>query len=217
MLRTAEGIAYEATGAVEQQGSISRRTDGAALTTLPFNGETLLAAAGSATAMDWLRITGVSEPGPKPGEIPLPPPPPKGTQPTTVADLEVAAKLADSRALLELRLMAHTTAAIAAVQAAVLPLGASTLELEIDLSGDLKDGGKVLFRVEGAKANHPIQPLRIAQVLSNAAQAIITASLVLKFGPAGREGLGPLLRMFVLPDGVDMLARFAPTTKTEVA
>jgi hypothetical protein len=129
----------------------------------------------------------------------------------------VAAKLADARALLELRLTAHTTAAIAAVQAAVLPLGANTLELEIDLSGDLKDGGKVLYRIEGVKANHPIQPLRTAQVLCNAAQANLTASLVLKFGPAGREGLGPTLRMFVLPEGVEMLARFAPMTKTAAA
>jgi len=217
VLRTAEGIAYEATGAVERQGTISRRTDGASLTTLPFDTATLLATASSETAKEWLHITGASEPGPKPGEIPLPPPPPKGTQPTTVDDLGVAAKLADARALLELRLTAHTTAAIAAVQAAVLPLGANTLELEIDLSGDLKDGGKVLYRIEGVKANHPIQPLRTAQVLCNAAQANLTASLVLKFGPAGREGLGPTLRMFVLPEGVEMLARFAPMTKTAAA
>jgi hypothetical protein len=61
----------------------------------------------------------------------------------------------------------------------------------VDISGDLKDGGKTYFRMEDVKPTHGLKPLEIAQRLYTATLegAIYEAILVLGFGVSGRTGL----------------------------
>ena len=189
------------------------------LTTLALDKETLASLPGSDTAKSWLQTTGFGGAIPKPGDLPLPPPPPKGTQAASVTNLEDAAKLADSRALVELQLTGSTPSAVAALQAAASPLGALAITLSIDVVGKLKDGGDARFSVDGARHNSPIRPLQIASVLFNAMDPVMTfrVTFVMDFG-AGRQGLGPALRTLelALPEGVTIMARFAPSTAVGV-
>ena len=213
VVQTNAGVAYDAKGAVEHVNGVATRKNAVKLTTLALDEKTLAALAESEIAKSWLRITGFGEATPKPGDLPLPPPPPKGTQAASTTDIKDAAKLADTRALTELRLDALTPTAVAALQAAVSPLGALAITIDIDVVGKLKDGGDARFSVSAARHNSPIRPLQIATVLFNAVDPLTTfkVTLVLDFGPAGRQGLGPALRTLelALPEGATIMARFA--------
>jgi hypothetical protein len=215
VVRTSTGVAYDAQGAVESVNGVAIRKTGVKLTTLALDKETLVSLADSEIAKSWLQTTGFGGATPKPGHLPLPPPPPKGTQAASTANIEDAAKLADSRGLIELQLTASTPSAVAALQSAVSPLGAVAITLDIDVVGKLKDGGDARFSVDRARHNSPIRPLQMATVLFNAIDPVTTfkATLVMDFG-AGRQGLGPALRALglALPDGVTIMARFAPST-----
>ena len=160
VVQSSAGVAYDAKGAVEPVNGVATRKNGVSLTTLPLDDKTLAALADSATAKSWLRTTGFGEERPKAGDLPLPPPPPKGTQAATATDIKDAANLADTRALTELRLDATTPTAVAALQAAVTPLGALAITIDIDVVGKLKDGGDARFSVNAARYNSPIRPQR---------------------------------------------------------
>jgi hypothetical protein len=218
VVQNSTGVAYDAKGAVEHVNGVATRKNGLKLTTLPLDDKTLAALADSETAKSWLRITGFGEEYPKPGDLPLPRPQPKGTQAATATDVKDAAKLADSRALTELRLDATTPAAVGALQTAVAPLGALAITTDVDVLGKLKDGGDARFSVNAARHNSPVRPLQIATVLFNAIDPVTTfkVTLVLDFGPSGRQGLGPALRTLgmALPEGATILARFAPSVTT---
>jgi hypothetical protein len=215
VVRTSAGVAYDAQGAVESVNGVAMRKNGVKLTTLALDKETLASLPGSDTAKMWLQTTGFGGATLKPGDLPLPPPPPKGTQAASATNIEDAAKLADSRELIELQLTASAPSAVGAVQAAISPLGAVAITLNIDVVGKLKDSGDARFSVDGARHNSPIRPLQIASVLFNAVDPVTTfkVTFVLDFG-AGRHGLGPALRALglALPDGVAIVARFAPST-----
>ena len=215
VVQSSTGVAYDVKGAVEHVNGVATRKNGVKLTTLALDDKTLAALAVSETAKSWLQITGFGAERPKAGDLPLPPPPPKGTQAATATDIKDAAKLADSRALTELRLEAPTPAAMATLGAAISPLGAQAITVDIDAVGKLKDGGDARFSVNAARYNSPIRPLQTATVLFNASDPVTTfkITLVLDFGPGGRQGLGPALRTLELglPQGVTILARFAPS------
>lgn len=219
VVRSSAGVSYDAQGAVDRVNGVATRKNAVKLTTLALDEETLAALPDSATAKSWLQVTGFGGAVLKPGDLPLPPPPPKGTQAASVTDIDDAAKLADSRALIELHLTAFTPAAVSTLQAAVSSLGALAITLNIDVVGKLKDGGDARFSVDGARHNSPIRPLQIASVLFNAIGPVTTfkVTLVMDFG-AGRQGLGPALRTLglALPDGVTIMARFAASAEVGI-
>ena len=123
VVRTSAGVGYDAQGAVESVNGVPLRKTGVKLTALALDKETLASPTDSETAKSWLQTTGFGGATPKPGDLPLPPPPPKGTQAASATNIEDAAKLADSRALIALQLTASTPSAVAALQTAVSPLG----------------------------------------------------------------------------------------------
>jgi hypothetical protein len=121
----------------------------------------------SDTAKEWLRIDGFQF-TPKPGDWPLPPPP-KGSGAITATDMVVACQFADKRRLLELRVTRPSAAEAHKVLGATQPLGAAVVQIEAELTGDMKDGGKLNFSVAEAKVSAAIKPLTMAQTLSNSA------------------------------------------------
>ncbi|MGG5821905.1 DUF499 domain-containing protein [Falsiroseomonas sp. HW251] len=213
-VRQEDGTAFDAKGAVYTTNGHRRRDDGRKLTTLPMDEATRVAEAGSATAQGWLKVSGAQEPPPPPGGLPIPPPPPKGAGPTSTTDTEVASGYADKRNLLSLRITCMTAADAQKALGAASPLGATDITIEAELTGDMKDGGKLAFSVAETKVAAAIKPLTMAQTLGNALApgSSIRVTVVLGFGKDGKADLGALLRsLFMqLPDTATIDARFAP-------
>ena len=143
-----------------------RRDAGRKLTTLAMDDATLVAESGSIAAKQWLALHSVSEPSLRPSEIPLPPPPPKGAGATTTSDIEVAGQLADVRRLLSLRITCTSAVDAQKVLGAAAPLGAPSVTIEADLTGDMKDGGKLSFQVADTRVTAAIKPLTLLQTLA---------------------------------------------------
>lgn len=213
VVRQEDGTAFDKDGAVFLSGGARRRDSGRKLHTLPMDDATLVTQANTATAKDWLAVD-LAQPGPKPDEIPLPPPPPVGTGPTTVIDPNTAGLMADKRNLLSLRITCASAADAQKVLGAAQPLGAPQVIIEADLTGDMKDGGKLTFRVAEAKVSAAIKPLTMAQTFGNALApgGSVQVTVALGFGPPGKSDLGAMLRalFMALPDGATVEARFAP-------
>ncbi|MTW18316.1 DUF499 domain-containing protein [Rhodoplanes serenus] len=209
-----DGTAFDAKGAVYTANGHRQRDEGRKLTTLPMDDGTRIAEAASNTAKDWLKVFGFEEPPPKPGGLPLPPPPPKGSGATSTTDTEVASTYADKRNLLNLRITCLTAADAQKALGAASPLGASDVTIEAELTGDMKDGGKLAFSVAETKVASAIKPLTMAQTLGNALApgSSIRVTVVLGFGKDGKADLGALLRsvFMQLPDTATIEARFAP-------
>ncbi|MBB5688600.1 hypothetical protein FHS88_000716 [Roseomonas alkaliterrae] len=219
VVRLEDGTAFDKDGAVATSNGIRQRDPGRKLNTLPMDEATLVAEAGSTAAQDWLKTTkGMGEKPMTPGSLPLPPPPPKGSGPMTATDIAVACQLADKRRLLSLRITCLSAADAQKILGAASPLGASSVHIEAELTGDLKDGGKLSFSVAEAKVSAAIKPLTMAQTLGNALVpgSSIRVSVVLGFGPDGKADLGALLRTLEmqLPDTSSIEARFAPLSDT---
>ncbi|MFZ4411205.1 MAG: hypothetical protein ACOYOH_27950, partial [Paracraurococcus sp.] len=146
--------------------------------------------------------------------LPLPPPPPKNAGATSTTDTEVASTYADKRALLSLRITCLTAADAQKALGAASPLGAAEITIEAELTGDMKDGGKLTFSVAETKVAAAIKPLTMAQTLGNALApgSSIRVTVVLGFGKDGKADLGASLRsLFMqLPDTATIEARFAP-------
>jgi hypothetical protein len=214
VVRQEDGTAFDAKGAVYTINGHRRRDEGRKLTTLPMDEATLVAEAGSAAASAWLKESGAQEAMPQPGSLPIPPPPPKGAGPTSTTDPEVAASLADKRNLLSLRITCLSAADAQKALGAASPLGATDITVEAELTGDMKDGGKLVFRVAEARVTAAIKPLTMAQMLGNALApgSAIRVTLVFGFGKEGKADLGALLRsLFMqLPETATIEARFAP-------
>lgn len=213
-VRQEDGTAFDAKGAVYTTNGHRRRDEGRKLTTLPMDEATRVAEAGSATAQGWLKESGAQEPLPPPGSLPIPPPPPKGAGPTSTTDTEVASGYADKRNLLSLRITCLTAADAQKALGAASPLGATDITIEAELTGDMKDGGKLAFSVAETKVAAAIKPLTMAQTLGNALApgSSIRVTVVFGFGKDGKADLGALLRsLFMqLPDTATIEARFAP-------
>ena len=214
VVRQEDGTAFDDKGAVYTTNGHRRRDENRKLTTLPMDDGTAIAEALSAAGKEWLKLSGVAEPTLKPGSLPLPPPPPKGSGPTSTTEPEVAASYADKRRLLSLRITCLSAADAQRVLGAASPLGAPGITIEAELTGDMKDGGKLTFSVAETKVAAAIKPLTMAQTLGNALMpgSSVRVTVVLSFGPDGKPDLGALLRSLFLqlPDGASMEARFAP-------
>jgi hypothetical protein len=214
VVRQEDGTAFDAKGAVYTINGHRRRDEGRKLTTLPMDEATLVAEAGSAAASAWLKESGAQEAMPQPGSLPIPPPPPKGAGPTSTTDTAVAASYADKRNLLSLRITCLSAADAQKALGAASPLGATDITVEAELVGDMKDGGKLVFRVAEARVTAAIKPLTMAQTLGNALApgSSIRVTLVFGFGKEGKADLGALLRsLFMqLPETATIEARFAP-------
>ncbi len=214
VVRQDDGTAFDKDGGVFTSAGIKRRDQGRKLTTLPMDDSVLVAEASSTIAKEWVKISGFGEPPPKPGDLGLPPPPPKGTGATTTLDIAVAGDLADKRKLMSLRIVCLSAADAQKSLGAAAPLGATDVVIEADLTGNLKDGGKLLFSVSETKVSAAIKPLTMAQMLGNALApgGSIRVAVVLGFGPDGKPDLGAVLRTLAmqLPENVTIEARFAP-------
>ncbi|PZW41844.1 putative AAA+ superfamily ATPase [Humitalea rosea] len=214
VVRQEDGTAFDDKGAVYTTNGHRRRDDGRKLTTLPMDDATRVAETSSATGKEWLKVSGAQEAMPKPGGLPLPPPPPKNAGATSTTDTEVASTYGDKRALLSLRITCLTAADAQKALGAASPLGAAEITIEAELTGDMKDGGKLTFSVAETKVAAAIKPLTMAQTLGNALApgSSIRVTVVLGFGKDGKADLGASLRsLFMqLPDTATIEARFAP-------
>ena len=208
-----DGTAFDMKGAVHRATGVPQRDAGRRLYTLPMDEATLVAEATSETARAWLAVPGAGAP-PKPGELPLRAPPPKGSGPVTATDPEQAADLADRRCLSSLRIACRSGADAQRALGAAQLLGASEVMIDADLAGSMKDGGMLAFRVTDTRVSAAVKPLTIAQTLGNAlaAGSVITVAVVLGFGADGKADLGVMLRSVItqLPEGATIEARFAP-------
>lgn len=213
VVRQEDGTAFDKDGAVYNSNNIRQREKGRKLTTLPMDEATLVAEMGSEIAASWLKTTAGGFGEAKPGE-PLPPPPPKGGGSTMTTDIEEAGQLADKRRLQSLRVVCLSAADAQKVLGAAAPLGAATVVIEAELTGEMKDGGKLAFSVADAKVSAAIKPLTMAQTFGNALLpgSSIRVGTLLSFGQEGKPDLGALLRTLAmqLPETANIEARFAP-------
>jgi len=213
VVRQNDGAAFDKDGAVHTSNGVRQRDAHRKLTTLPMDDATLVAESSSGTAKEWLKTSGLGEKPMKPFELPLPPPPPKGSGASATTDIVMACQLADKRRLLSLRINCISAADAQKVLGAAAPLGAPLVQIEAELTGDLKDGGKLNFSVADTKVSASIKPLTMAQALGNALipGSSIRVSVVLSFGLEGKADLGALLRTLEmqLPENSNIEARFA--------
>lgn len=190
VIRTPDGTAYDAEGAVTGPPGQRRRVRDLK-PTLRLARDELLAPAHSTAAAEWLKT---DTPQPKKQEplndkdLPQP-------QKTVAVSWEEAARQAQERPLLELRLDARTPSAADTLAHLAQPFSADALLLEVTIDGGLKAGGHASLSVQDAKLNSPIRPLDLAKRLFNAMEPGMQygARLTLKFNPPGRLGLGSLL------------------------
>lgn len=136
VLRTADGRAYDDKGVVSGPPGQRRRASGA-ISSFPMDDSVEIALPDSDAAREWLREDRPREAGEPPS--PVAPPPSQATATTW----EGIQSLAAERALLTLKLRAATPAAAQTFAALAQPLGADSLALTINLSGDFKDRGSL--------------------------------------------------------------------------
>jgi hypothetical protein len=216
VVRQEDGAAFDKDGAVHTANGVRLRDAHRKLTTLPMDDATLVAEAGSVTAKEWLHAPGGTPVKPK--ELPIPPPPPKGSGPMLTTDIVAACQLADKRRLHSLRITCVSAADAQKVLGVTSPFGAPLVQIEAELTGDLKDGGKLNFSVADTKVSAAIKPLTMAQTLGNAlmpGSSSIRVAVVLGFGSEGKADLGALLRTLEmqLPESSSIEARFAPLSE----
>lgn len=187
IVRLSDGRAYDSKGCVEGPEGRRRRIPGE-LTTLSLDDSVLVAASGTEAANVWIQEN-KSDEKKKGRGIEEKPKPPTETR-VRASTWAKAEEYAKDRALLRLELKAESPVEAQSLLALAQPFGADTLSLSVDISGTLKDGGQVHFRMEEVKPTHALKPLDIAQRLYTASSegAIYEAILVLGFGEAGRTG-----------------------------
>jgi len=203
------GRAYDKNGCVEGPEGRRRRIPGE-LTTLSLDESAQITLSGTDTAALWIKE---DKPGTKPTpggtkETPLPPSETK-VRASTWAKAEEYAK---ERPLLRIELVAHSPVEAQSLLPLAQPFGSESISLSVDVSGDLKDGGKTYFRMEDVKPTHGLKPLEIAQRLYTATQegAIYEVILNLGFGASGRTGLEAQFRKASedAPEGIVVNADF---------
>jgi hypothetical protein len=197
--------AWDAQGCVEglpgKRGRVANR-----LTSFAVDDSVYIARADSETAKKWL----LEDKGGG-GGIKEPPPPPPPGQRAVATTWEKAIEYAADRPLLELVLVARTPSAASALPALAQPLGADSLGLSVNVSGNLKDGGTATLAVNDVKPTHPIRPLAIASTLANAVGDGGTFEAEFKLGFSnGRVGMQEALRALAeaAPEEVSPRAQF---------
>jgi hypothetical protein len=213
IVRMPNGQAYDATGCVEGPEGYRHRSSGT-LSMLPLQNDVYVSTAESPVAVKWLQEdapppTAGGGPGAGPGPAPPPPPSPNRVDATT---WEKIVEFADQRPLVELRLIASTPTAAAALAPLIQPLGANSISLSVSVNGVLKDGGEMNFAANEVKPTHPAKPLSVAQTIFNALNEASKYQAVLRlgFGESGRTDMHDALQTLqeATPDGVTVRATF---------
>ena len=205
VVRLADGRTFDGDGSVEGVAGHRRRTSARLPLAFSLDDTVQIALSTSATAAEWLMVDspnpspvnpdktgGGSSNGDSPGPVvPPPPPPPSQVSGTNWSQILGYAK---DRPLLKLELRAPTPVVAATLATLAQPLGADSLAVSVNLSGDAKDGGSVNFDANSLKLNHPTKPLSIAQTLFNSLSdgCHYEAIVSLTFAP-GRTGMAPAL------------------------
>jgi hypothetical protein len=187
VVRTADGTAYDKTGAVTGAPGQRRRIEGET-PSVALRDDELITRADTAAAKEWLKVDReiIIKDGPPP------PPPPPVDPPTVIATTwPDIVQHAGNRPLLVLELNAGTPTVAETLAGIAQPLGADELTLDVTVSGELKSGGTASFEVNGVKQNSPIKPMDSARTLFTAMQEGMTygAQLRLKYKDPGRAGL----------------------------
>ena len=213
VIRIADGRAYDKEGCVEGPDGRRRRIPGD-LTTLALDETVLITTRGSSTANAWLKE---DQPGKEKGGGGVkegPPLPPE--RPVRASTWAKAEEYAKDRPLLKLELIAHSPVEAQALLPIAQPLGAETIHLSVDSGGDLKDGGRAVFKMEEVKPSHALKPLDIAQRVYTATSegANYVAILYLGFGSSGRTNLDNEFRNLAesAPEGIALNADFDKPT-----
>ncbi|MBM4273482.1 MAG: ATP-binding protein [Deltaproteobacteria bacterium] len=216
VVRLEDGRAYDAQGCVSGPPG-HRERSAATLTTLSLDEAAWVTQAGTAAAQEWTRTDVIDqEEGEGPGtERKLPTQPPPGK--VSAHSWEEAIALAATRPLLTLQLVARTPKDAAALSAVAQPLGAVSLNLDVTVSGHLKDGGSMNFAAVQVKPNHPAKPLFTAQTIFNSLEdqeGAFEALMSLDFGAGGRGGMAAALQKVrdAAPAEVKVTAHFDKPT-----
>ncbi len=206
VVRLHDGRSYDSQGCVSGPEGMRRR-DQTALNAVPLDKDALVTAAGTSAAKLW---TAVDKPG-EPGEKKWTPPPPTQPDRATAYSWEEAIRFAADRPLITFKLTAGTPADASRLSGLAQPMGASSLQLSVSVSGDLKDGGSMNFAASQVKPNHPAKPLQTAQTIFNSLVegSSYEAELSLDFGD-GRNDMRTAIEQMAqsAPDSMSISATF---------
>jgi hypothetical protein len=189
---TAEGSAYDKSGAVNGPAGQRRRIEGETAS-ISLRQEELITRADSAAAEEWLKVGAAKMPGGDAGFPDVQKKPGFVAEAATIiaTNWPDIIKHSETRPLLILTLDASTPTVADSLASIAQPLGADQLTLDVTISGDLKSGGTASFEVRGVKLNSPVKPLGSARTLFNAMHQGLAygAQLRLQFKDPGRAGL----------------------------
>jgi hypothetical protein len=204
VLRFPDGRTYDSQGVIEGPEGQRRRASEPPPGSFSLDDTVQLTPAGSATAQQWTTL----DAGKPPREDIIPPTLLEST------DWSKVIRLAGTNRLVELRLTAHSPAAAETLAELAQPLGGERVELTVQLSGRLKDGGNINFLAKGLRLSHSIRPLEIAEKLFRALaeDASYEAHVCVHFGQsAGTRSEAALSRIRErAPGEVSVWARFEP-------
>ncbi len=215
VVRTEDGSAYDATGAVVGTPTQRERRNAIALPPgFPLTDGTLIALAGEAITREWLEET--AKPEPPDGPPPPPPPPPPLNK---TSKWEQAHEWAEAgRALRRLTFSTGTASSAMTLSTLAQPFGANTLKVTVGCQGTGKNNsGSFKLLIEDVLITHPTNPLGMAMTIYNSldeASRTFTARVLLDFSTAGRTGLADTLdkaRQAAAAD-VTIEAEFVPAT-----
>jgi hypothetical protein len=132
----------------------------------------------------------------------------------TALTWEQALQHAANRPLVGLTFRARSLPAAEKLVACAQPFGAQALTLAVQVSGVLKDGGKVNFSVSGAHHNAALKPLDMARTMLRGTTdgTAFQAQLALDLGEAGQRDTASRFAQAQAqaPAGVELEARFGP-------
>jgi len=203
ILKDSAGSVYDSKGVVEGQQGFRRRREGARPSIDLKQLEDLLTRADSNLAAQWLKVDPISAPGgtkpgggTEPGGGPSPSPVPPVQTSVTATNWDDIVKHSQTRPLMMLQLDASAPGDAEVLVSLIQPLGADEIALSVSAGGELKSGGNATFNAEGTKINSPIKPLESAKLLFSAMidGSQYGASVVLRFGTAGRTGITSQLK-----------------------
>jgi hypothetical protein len=210
-MRSADGTAYDKTGAVIGAPGERRRRENDTPSVLLHDDE-LIARADSTAAKEWLKVdTGIPK-------DPKEKTPPKVEEPVTIfaTTWPDIVKNSEARPLLKLDLNAGTPAIAGTLAGIAQPLGADELTLEVTVSGELKSGGTADLAIRGVKLTNPIKPLDLSRSIFTALQEGMTyeAQLSLAFKDPGRPDMKTQLEAAAdkAGDDVNPVATFGKST-----
>jgi len=186
VLRLGDGRAYDRDGVVEGPVGARRRLKAGTLNTLALSDDVLVALPAAPAVAGWTAVDSVPSGGPSGTQPPAPPPPPPAPAGDLVtADLTKAVEASASRPLTQLVLTASTTAGAKLLSQLAQPFGASSITLNVSVSGEVKGGGTMGLNIEGVKHTHPLKPLDVATAIANSLTTAdsFEASLTLEFEP----------------------------------